>query len=467
MVHLTIKKNAGSSFIKQIYEQIRQLIFGGDLQAGEKIPSTREMALHLNVSRNTVIEAYEMLIAEGYLESIPGTGIFVAPGAQLTDRPRVETADYQFSAFATAEIPAATIFFHTGTPAVDLFPRSKWNQVASRAFLEAPAAALGYDAPQGRPELRHVLAGYLKKTRGVRCHPDQILITTGAKQALTLIAKCLLTPEREAWIEDPANSNVRAIFAYHTPAVLPIPVDAEGIRTDRLPPDRKPALIFTTPSHQYPLGGVLSIQRRLELLRFAARTGCYLVEDDYDSEFRYRGLPVGSLQEFDGHRVIYIGTFSKTLFPSLRLGYLVLPEALAPQFREWKRLGDHHTNSLSQLALARFIGDGSLERHIARMRKIYRQRRDKLIQCLTASFPGRVKISGETAGMHLVAEFAGMDFGPDFKARLEQNGVIAATVAEHTMADAESDNQLILGYAHLSPERIEEGVGRIKEVLGS
>ena len=291
------------------------------------------------------------------------------------------------------------------------------------------------------------------------------MITTGAKQALSLVAKCLLTPEREAWIEDPSNINVRKIFSYHTQAIFPMSVDYEGIRTELLPPDRDPACIFITPSHQFPLGGVLSIQRRLELIRFVKNTSCYIVEDDYDSEFRYRGLPVSYLQELEPRKVIYIGTFSKTLFPSLRLGYMVLPFPLIEKCIEWKRLGDIYSNSVNQLTLMRFIESGNLEHHISRMKKVYRQRRDLLIKCLQDCFTDQVKIMGETAGMHLVAEFFNITFNQEIMKNLVQKGVAISTVEEHSMNKKGFQNQLILGYAHLNQNQIEKGILRLKAAL--
>ncbi len=466
MLHLNIQKEPGSPIMKQIYQQIRYKILNGEIKAGEKLSSSREMSQSLNVSRNTVMSAYEMLIAEGYLATIPGSGFFVAQGAEFPESPS-RVMDYRMTAFTSMQLKDGTIGFHSGTPALDLFPRSKWNKLASRAFNEAPVSALGYDDPQGRPELRNILASYLKKVRGIHCHPDQIIITTGAKQGLSLIAKCLLRSGSEVWVEEPFNSNVGKIFSYHTDHIVPIPVDYQGIRTELFPAGGCPALIFVTPSHQFPLGGVLPIQRRLALIRFAQASGCYIVEDDYDSEFCYRGLPISSLQELDNQRVIYIGTFSKILFPSLRLGYIILPFSLIEQCREWKRLGDHHSNSLNQLTLMRFIESGELERHIARMKKIYHQRRDILIAGLKEYFPGQVKVMGEMAGMHVVAEFSGMVFTREAMQELEKAGVNAISVEEHALIKGNHQNQIILGYAHLNPADIEKGLARLKGVLRS
>ena len=463
-MYLNLQKEIGSSLIKQIYGQVRSMILNGELKADERLSSTREMARNLNVSRNTVITAYEMLIAEGYIKSVPGSGIYISQGAEFV-KPPERIIDYSVTAFSAKELSEDIIGFHSGTPALDLFPRNKWSRIAGQVIKEAPDSAFGYDYPQGRPELRNTLAAYLKKTRGINCRPEQIIVTTGAKQGLSLVAKLLLQPGSEALIEDPSNENVKKIFSFHTDRITPIEADSEGIRTELFPQGRSPALVFVTPSHQFPLGGVLSIQRRLELIRYAGKTGCYIVEDDYDSEFRYKGLPVSSLQELDNERVIYIGTFSKTLFPSVRLGYIVLPEPLVEQCRELKRLGDHHTNSLNQLTLMRFIENGELERHITRMKKIYRKRRDRLIECINEYFPDKVRIMGETAGMHIVAEFSDMEFSPELMKSIEGAGLKIFPVEEHAVIKGKHRNQIILGYAHLNNTDIRKGILRLKEVL--
>ncbi len=466
MLYLNIKREAGYSFIRQIYEQIRSMILSGELMEGEKLPSSREFAQTLKVSRNTVITSYEMLISEGLVFSRPGSGIFVQEGVKFDNQPE-PIQDYIFTAHTPVELTGDTICFHSGTPALDLFPRNKWIKIAAQTFKSAPITALGYDYPNGRPEFRNTLAAYLKKVRGISCHPDQIIITTGTKQGLSLIAKCLLNPLKEAWIEDPTNLNVKKIFSYHTKHIIPIPVDQKGLRTDLLPRDGKPALIFVTPSHQYPMGGILPMQRRLELLSFANRNNCYIIEDDYDSEFRYTGLPIHSLHALNKEKVIYVGTFSKTLFPSIRLGYMVLPYALVEQITELKRLGDHHSNSLNQLAVMRFIDSGEFERYILQMNKVYSRRRDSLINALKVYFPGKVKILGEAAGMHIVAEFTETIFSVELIKKIEEAGVTVIPVEEHAMIKGNYRNQIILGYAHLSQEEINKGLIRLKQVLAS
>lgn len=471
MLYMNLRKEEKRSYSKQIYSGIREKILKGELEEGLALPSTRELSAELSISRNTVLTAYDMLASEGFVQGIPGSGIYVSHGLQAkghglqAERQLSEVSDLRTAALADDSLSRDLISFDSGLPALDLFPRSKWNTFMARAFREAPVSALGYDDPQGRPELRSVLAGYLKKSRGIDCSPDQILITTGAKQALTLIAKCLLSRGSEILIEDPSNRNVRQIFSYHTDNIVPVTVDREGIDVNRLPKDRKPTLLFTTPSHQFPMGGLLTIQRRLELVDYARETGCWLVEDDYDSEFRFDGSPVSSLLELAPERVIYIGTFSKVMYPSLRLGYLVLPRQLTDLFREWKRLGDHHSNSISQLALMRFIESGELERHIRRMKKIYRSRRELLLELLPRYFSDGFTVYGESAGMHIVLELPGVSFTPELIERIRDAGVYVVPVEEHAVVKGRCSGQIILGYAHLSQREMELGLGIIKETL--
>lgn len=464
MLFIELDKGSKRSYTKQIYRQFREKILNGELKPGERLPATRALSSELSVSRNTILSAYDMLMSEGYVQGIIGSGVYVKHGAQAFHQPEkmVEAPSLEAD-----DLPHNMINFDSGIPALDLFPRGKWNRFITKAMNEAPLSALGYDYPEGRPELRRVLAAYLKKVRGVDCHPEQIMITAGTKQGLSLIAKCLLNEHSEVWLEDPTNRNVKEIFSYHTDHITPIAVDAQGIQTNLFPRNKAPTFLFVTPSHQFPMGGILSIQRRLELAQFARDTGCYIVEDDYDSEFRYDGEPLNSLFELNRQQVIYVGTFSKILFPSLRLGYLVLPYPLVEKCRHWKRLGDHHSNSINQLALMGFIESGELERHIMRSKKIYGKRRDFLLSLLEKYFPHKVKVYGAPAGMHIVAEFDGITFTKELVARLKDTGTYIVPVENHAMIKGNHSSQIILGYAHLNQTQMEEGIINIKNVLES
>lgn len=462
MLYVELDRQHKRSLSRQIYSQIRLKILAGELKARAALPSSREFSKELHVARNTVSAAYDLLISEGFAYSAPCSGVFVNSGAVKAQLPE-RIIDYSVASLSEDCIQLGTINFDSGIPALELFPRSKWNQTVSRAFMEAPASALGYDDPQGRPELRTVLSGYLMRTRGIHCHPDQIIITSGTKQGLSLTAKCLLDGGSEIWIENPSNYNVRQIFSYHTRHIVPFEVDGEGIRPQDFPEGGKPTLIFVTPSHQFPMGGILPIQRRIKLVRFAAEAGCYLIEDDYDSEFRYDGLPVNSLFELDQSHVIYAGTFSKVMFPSLRLGYLVVPFSLVEKIRELKRLADHHSNSVYQLALMRFIESGSLERHIRHMKKVYQKRRSELVGLLEQYFPGNVTVHGECTGMHIVAEFKGVDFTYPLVERLKSAGIYTIPVEAHSIGKKRHGNQLILGFAQNSRDVMEEGLNILRD----
>jgi GntR family transcriptional regulator / MocR family aminotransferase len=461
---ITVDRAQKMPIIRQVYDQIRLGIVRGDLRAGEQLPSTRELARDLRVSRIVIVEVYDQLLAEGYIESRQGSGTYVAQGAYLevvpTERlPRVHPS------VDTGKENRSIIDFRAGLPALDLFPRKLWGQLVSRVCAEASPSVFGYDHPEGCVDLRIALARYLAKTRRVRCQPDQLVITSGAAQAFSLVARLLLSPGDEVIIEDPVTYDVRRIFSAAGATLFPIPVDEDGMQPDLLPVEKQPAFVFVTPSHQFPLGGLLPIQRRIQLIQFARAAGCYLVEDDYDSEFRYSGTPVSSLQELEPERVIYVGTLSKILSPALRLGYIVVPPPLIEPCRQLKQLTDLHSPVLEQLALAYFIEEGHLERHIMKMKKIYRKRRQALIAALEAHYPRQIQIYGDVAGLHLVAGFGGRVLTEQAFADWEEAGVRLYPVEQHAIRKGEHRSKVILGYGNLTPDEIEEGVRKIKTVL--
>jgi GntR family transcriptional regulator/MocR family aminotransferase len=463
MKWFALDRDSPIPLIRQIYNEISSQILDGDLSAGERIPSTREVSQELKVSRNVVLEAYDQLAAEGYLLSIAGAGTFVAEGSSLgarrparppqAPRPLVPSEDRQI------------IAFNSGRPALDLVPYKSWTKYECAARLEAPIQAFGYAPPEGSPELRETLARYLLRKRGIECRPEQIIVTSGALQGVSLLARLVLRRGAAAAIEDPCTIPVKEAFEMEGADIIPVPADGEGLRTDLLPGDASPAIVFATPSHQFPLGGCLSIQRRVALVQYAREKECLIVEDDYESEFRYDGPPVSSLQRLDPDRVAYIGTFSKIFFPALRLGYLVAPEALVEGCRAIKRSSDRYSPPASQLAMARFIEEGRLDRHIARMRKVYQNRRDTLIGALGSAFGDRVRISGGATGLHLVAAFAGVVFDAERIDALRRSGVGLSPVEEHTIRKGLHLDEVVMGYSHLSEEEIERGVARIKKTL--
>lgn len=455
---LPLDKQSSKPMLRQIYEYFQARILTGEWPAGRKLPSTRELAGQLNVSRNVVLEAYELLLAEGYIEGRSGSGTYVAEGARLPG--------YQGNRADNDQAPASSemeknslepvISFHTGQPALDLFPRKLWASLIKSASQESSRRLLGYGHPEGVPELRQVLADYLSQTRGVAADPSGIVITSGAVQALQLAAGLLLKPGDPAVVEEPTNGELKSLLAATGASIRSVPADDCGLVTGLLPKDIRPSCIYVTPSHQFPLGGILPIQRRVELIRYAADTGSYILEDDYDSEFRYGGAPIQSLQSLAPDRVIYIGTFSKIMFPALRIGYIVLPQALLASYIRLKKLSDYSNPSLEQLALTRFMKEGHLKTHIYRMKKVYQARRQALIEALELHFGGHYRVSGHAAGLHLVAEFNG---------RLPDNteeGLRREKVFAQLLEDR---RRILLGYGHLQEEEIRLGITRLKQAL--
>lgn len=472
MLWFEVDRNAAVPLTAQVYEQLRSRILRRELAEGEKLPSSRELAADIGVSRNVVLEAYDRLTAEGYIEGRPQSGTFVAAGSsfkQHAEAERHEKAERNRTAIAGTRTGPDTeltaIDFRAAHPAADYFPRAVWGRLAKEVCLDAPERVFGYGPAEGAPELRGVLARYLQQARGVRCHPDRIVITSGATQALHLITE-LLSRKEDALVavEDPVTDEMRSIFAYAGATVLPIPVDDKGIIPEKLPAAVKPDFVFVIPSHQFPLGGTLPIQRRIRLLEYARLQDCFIVEDDYDSEFTYEGVAVHSMQGLDPDRVLYVGTFSKILSPALRIGYAVLPERLVPEYRRLKWFADRHTSVLEQLILARFMEEGYFERHIRRMKKIYRKRREALVHSLRQQLP-QANILGQAAGMHLVVEVPGRRFTPELLRRIRSEGVLVYAVEHYAIRSGRHEHQIVMGYGGLSIESIREGVVRLRRAL--
>ncbi|GED68776.1 GntR family transcriptional regulator [Brevibacillus reuszeri] len=467
MLWMNIDREKPMSLIRQLYTEIRTKILFGEITAGYKLPSTRSLANELQVSRNVVVEAYEQLLAEGYIESMQGSGYFVASGVYLEQHARSLSQAYPQPKKSEEESGHGFIDFRSGVPALELFPRTTWGKMVQRVCQEAPAIAFGYGRPEGKQELREVLSRYLYRMRGVKCEPEQIVITSGATQALSLIAKVLLGPGSIVQMEDPITQDIQTIFRSAGATIQPIAADAYGMVMEDLPSPvhTAPSFVFVTPSHQFPLGGTLPIQRRIQLISHAREMDCYIVEDDYDSEFRYESAPISAIQGLAPERVIYIGSFSKILSPGLRLGYLVLPSSLVKQYQEAKWFTDLHTSTLDQLALCHFIEEGHLEKYISRVKKLYKKRRKCLTDALRDAFGEKVCIWGESAGLHIVAAFAGIAFTPERFAALEQGGVRLYPVEEHAIIRGKHDDKVIIGYGNVSEENIVEGVRKMKSIL--
>lgn len=471
----------------RLAEGLRRAILDGRFQPGERLPATRAVARALGIARNTVLEAYDQLTAEGYLVARHGSGTFVAPelpdrafrarrpgtgspppGAPLPAQPA------KFSAFARrlpAEDPVPPMGhgrlpfdFRYGTPSFAEFPLAEWRSLTRRILDYPPAELLGYGPAEGLPALRSALARYLQRSRGVRCSAEDLVIVNGSQQALDLAARVLLDPGDAVAMEEPGYSGARAVFEAAGAEIVPVRVDEEGIVVAELP--ERARVVYVTPSHQFPTGAVLSAARRMELLAWAWRTGATIIEDDYDSEFRYAGRPLAALQGLDeAGRVVYTGTMSKVLLPALRLGYLVPPPTLKAAIARAKWLTDRHVALLYQAVLAAFIEEGHFERHLRRMRRVYARRRERLLSAIERHLGSRAAVRGTESGIHVMLELPGVD---DSRAVVE--AARAAGVGLHSAhiyyaGPPPSSASFVLGYSSLDEPAIEEGVARLGRVV--
>ncbi|SCY45989.1 MocR-like pyridoxine biosynthesis transcription factor PdxR [Alkaliphilus peptidifermentans] len=462
MIWITIDKKINIPIIQQIYSQIRDAILSGKLKEGNRLPSTRVVAQELNVSRNVVIEAYDQLVSEGYIQGHKGSGTYITEDLQIDILKESSSPQKQIP--SKDQEASIKINFRSGIPALDYFPHNRWGHIYKSICSEIETKDLGYSETIGHPRLRKTLADYLQQMRKVKCHENQIIITNGAVQALSIIAQVLLKEGDRFIIEDPTNIDIRKSFERRGAIGMPIPVDEQGLKTGLLPQELHPKLILVTPSHQFPLGGVMPIARRLELIQYAKQKNCYIIEDDYDSEYRYEGYPIPSIQGLAPENVIYIGTFSKILSPALRIGYLILPEKLVDSCSKEKHIVDLHTETLTQLALERFIEEGQLLKHIRKMKKIYKRRQNLLIHELKSNFP-HIKIMGESTGMHLVAQWRDKTFTKEDLDKLRSEGLNIHCVCEYTVGRDQHLNQLIFGYGNVEEKMITEGISVLKRII--
>ena len=469
-----------------LYAHMRVAILSGELQGGMKLPSTRALAEELNISRNTVLNTYRQLLAEGYLESREGSGTFVAhvlpellltapyPDPFQTIQPsRPESRQPLFSERARAQItayqpPSADKLprpFLAEAPALDAFPYQLWSRLVVRQARRMPIPTFMYQDSAGYRPLREAIAAHVAVSRQVHCTPEQILIVPGSQGALDLTARMLINPGDPAWIEDPGYSGARGAFLGAGARVIPVPVDQEGlivqVGIERAPEAR---LVYLTPSHQFPLGVTMSLARRLELLDWAKHANAYIIEDDYDSEFRFAERPLAALQGLDeADRVIYVGTFSKVLFPSMRIGYMILPPPLVDSFLKVRRLVDIHSPIFEQAVLAAFMTEGHFTRHLRRMRSLYAERRRALLEA-TSALP--LKIDSQEAGIHCVGWL------PDGLGDLE----LASRAGDYDLnltpissfcIEPLSHKGFLLGYAGFSEQEIQRGAKRLGDLLHS
>jgi GntR family transcriptional regulator/MocR family aminotransferase len=482
---LHVEERSGQPLHRQVYAGIRRAILEGRIAPGQRVPSSRALAERLGISRATVTLAYEQLASEGYLEAVRGSGTCV--GRQLPDdllRPARERAavpkrspsspvplspggaallHMTFPRLAVDELP---FDFRHGRPALEAFPFDIWNRLLARQGRVGSRTMRDYERdPRGHGPLRAAIADHLRQARAVQCDADQVIITGGAQQALDLCARALAAPGEAAAMEDPGYPGASAAFLAHGLRLKSLPATREGISFEPLRKGRGVRLVYVTPSHQYPTGSVMTLPQRLELLELGRKGGWRILEDDYDSEFRYAGRPLPSLQGLDAHGcVLYVGTFSKSMFPALRVGYLVAPPDLVEVLARARWAADRQTPSLEQYALDDFIREGHLERHIRRMRVLYGRRREALLEALQDQLGDRMSVEGESAGLHVLVRLDSGMTDDELIRRASARGVGLEGIAGCRL-QSKGSGEFLLRFGCLEESRIREGVARLAQVI--
>lgn len=462
--------------LRSLHAQLRAAILDGRLQPGLRLPATRVLAEGLGVSRNTAIAVYDLLLSEGYLTARQGAGTYVAdllPRLGWADAGEGGGPDDRLAPAwrvppAMPRQPPAVPWrfdFRVGLPDKGPFPFPIWRRLSARALRALSKAPAAYAAAEGRAELREAIAHHVSFARAVACRAEDVVVTAGAQQGFDLIARILVTPGRTVVaVEDPGYPPLRAAFLAAGAELAPVPVDAEGLVVDQLPETAR--IICATPSHQFPLGTVLSPRRRAALLDFAQARGAVVVEDDYDGEFRYTGRPLDALKTLDrAGAVFYVGTFSKSLFPALRLGFVVAPAWARAALVAAKGVADWHGPVLAQGTLAAFIAEGHLARHVRKMRRIYDGRHTALLEALARHGGGRLEPIPSQAGLHLAAHLRMSMPARDAVAKAAALGIGLQPLDRYAMAGA-APNGLVFGYGMIPADRIEDGVRQPARALG-
>ena len=456
MNELTISLNPGSRIplYEQIYDYIREEIRSGRIPSGEKLPSTRALCRHLDVSRSTVELAYEQLLSEGYIEAQPCRGYFAA---QIDGLYQFDGNSISGSAPEKAEKREYRYDFTPNGVDLNSFPYNTWRKLSRECLTDDRAELFRLGSPQGEYGIRSAISSYLHQARGVNCTPDQIIVGAGNDYLLMLLCAVLGSGRRVA-LENPTYRQAYRLFQNLSYEVCTVDMDGKGMRVEGLE-ESGAEIAFVMPSHQYPLGTVMPIRRRMELLKWAdAGAERYIIEDDYDSEFRYKGKPIPALQGYDRNgRVIYIGTFSKSIAPAIRVSYLVLPEGVLARYREKCGFISPTVSKVDQLILQKFIEEGYYERHLNKTRALYRSRHDTLLSALKELAP-EVEISGENAGVHLLLHFRDGRSEEELIRKAADRGVKVYGLSEYYV-DGKGDGSetvILLGYANMSEEKIRE-----------
>ncbi len=478
---LSLQASAGGAFLyRDLYEQLRTAILDGRLRPGTRLPATRDVSRTFNLSRTTVLTAFEQLKAEGYVEGRTGSGTYVCEvlPEQLLHATRAHSQSplshrrIALSVYAKRLQPFRPALaqpvraFRANQPALDLFPATLWAQVASRRLRRASTQLLAGGAPLGYPPLREAVAEYLNTSRGVRCSTEQVLIVSGAQEGLDRTARVLLNPGDAAWMEEPGYPVAADVLRAAQAEICPVSVDAEGLALERaIRRWPRPKLLYVTPAHQFPLGVTMSLRRRLALLEWARKSGVLIFEDDYDSEYRYSGRPVPALQGLDrAGVVIFGGSFSAVMFPAMRLGYLVVPPEMVDVFAAAQAVSTHHPPLLGQAVLCDFIREGHFARHIRRMREVYAERLGVLLKAAEKELRGSIEISNVEAGLQTIGCLHEGFKADKIVAAAAKRDVELKSLSRY-YAREKPTNGLMLGFAAVEPKELQRGVEELARLM--
>ena len=482
LLALKVDRGSHQPVSTQLCVQLRELILTGAFAAGARLPATRTLAQDLGVARTTIVEVFERLAAEGLVDSHIGSGTFVSeivasprpkpakPDAARAATPAPRLSDVMSDALTRLgerqRLPHMPRAFTTALPAFDAFPMAQWARLSAKYLRGGRNEIMGYGDPNGSVQLRRALASHLRANRGITCDPDQLFIVAGAQQAFHLIGTTLLNPGDKVWFENPGAIGARNSLIAAGAELIPVPVDDDGLRVDeglRLSP--KFRLAFVTPSHQQPLGSVMSLERRFALLNAVARAGAWVIEDDYDGEFFFGGRPPPTLKSVDTTGlVIHVGTFSKSLFPALRLGYLLAPPALVDTFRVIMSKFLQGVPSHTQSVVAEFIDEGHFSAHVRRMRHLYQERHEALLGAADKRLRGLLDVMPTPGGLHTIAHLSSSRAELEISREADARLVTASPVGRFAIAPVDVRG-LVLGYGGVTPKQIAAGVEVLADVM--
>ena len=456
----SLDPTAATPFYRQIYDRVRGAIASGVLKPGDRIPSARALTKELGLARGTIETAYSLLAAEGYIQARGQAGTIVTP--DLKPRPSMATPPRPDAGIAATSFrPDSILPFQMGLPALDMFPRKIWARLGARCVRAMQPPDMVHPAVYGLPALRAQIAAYLQVSRGINCSPAQIFVTSGYRHTIELIAHAVLKEGDRVWLENPGYPPTRELLGHMRIAAVPVPVDRDGMVVSdavKLAPKARAAVV--TPAHQSPLCVSLPLSRRLELLDWAGRNHAWIIEDDYDGEYRYVSRPLPALKSLDREeRVLYAGTFSKVLFPSIRLAYLVVPETLVERFEQISQAFAGGSPELTQAIVTAFITEGHFARHIQRMRKLYAERREATAAGLESVLANRMRIDAQPGGMHLILRLQGRQSDRELVARMRQDGLYAEALSGWT-TDTGGASALLLNFTNIDSQGTAEKLGK-------